>query len=432
MKSILIVFSLLLIISLNSSAQIPKSAYIVNTLGESLSIIDLDNQVVLQPPKPLGLYANEIEVAREKAYVVISGLNEIRIFDLVTLSDQGSIHLGSGTNPYGIAMVNDSIAVVSLLWTNQVAFVNVITRQIETFVSVGSGPQGVLFFQGKVYVANSGYNPPGYDPGKVSVIDLNGYTVSDIDVGVNPQSLDVDTQGNIIVACSGDYVSPGIGSRMDIIDAQLGSVVFSQPMNLPIVNPITTVAVNQQNMAFLATYGSGVMVYDLSQKLFIRDENNPLKGGPAVSFDQADNAYICHFDFDSVYVYSPGHQKLGAYLVGDGPISIAVYDPAFSSFSNAENFIPADIHLFQNFPNPFNPQTVIKFQLPQRTAIRLEILNLQGQVVLDIFKGELGAGIHSLSWNGKDRLGNQVSSGVYFYRLKAPGFEQTKSMMFLK
>ncbi|MCK4894394.1 MAG: hypothetical protein KAT07_10520, partial [Calditrichia bacterium] len=178
MKSILIVFSLLLIISLNSSAQIPKSAYIVNTLGESMSIIDLDNQVVLQPPKPLGLYANEIEVAREKAYVVISGLNEIRIFDLVTLSDQGSIHLGSGTNPYGIAMVNDSIAVVSLLWTNQVAFVNVITRQIETFVSVGSGPQGVLFFQGKVYVANSGYNPPGYDPGKVSVIDLNGYTVS--------------------------------------------------------------------------------------------------------------------------------------------------------------------------------------------------------------------------------------------------------------
>ena len=432
MKSILIVFSLLLIISLNSSAQIPKSAYIVNTLGESMSIIDLDNQVVLQPPKPLGLYANEIEVAREKAYVVISGLNEIRIFDLVTLSDQGSIHLGSGTNPYGIAMVNDSIAVVSLLWTNQVAFVNVITRQIETFVSVGSGPQGVLFFQGKVYVANSGYNPPGYDPGKVSVIDLNGYTVSDIDVGVNPQSLDVDTQGNIIVACSGDYVSPGIGSRMDIIDAQLGSVVFSQPMNLPIENPITTVAVNQQNMAFLATYGSGVMVYDLSQKLFIRDENNPLKGGPAVSFDQADNAYICHFDFDSVYVYSPGHQKLGAYLVGDGPISIAVYDPEFSSLGNAENFIPADIHLFQNFPNPFNPQTVIKFQLPQRTAIRLEILNLQGQVVLDIFKGELGAGIHSLSWNGKDRLGNQVSSGVYFYRLKAPGFEQTKSMMFLK
>ncbi|MCK5453951.1 MAG: hypothetical protein KAJ16_06295, partial [Calditrichia bacterium] len=334
MKSVLIIFNLLFIMFLNSSAQIPKSVYIVNTLGESMSIIDLDNQVVLQPPKPLGLYANEIEVAGEKAYVVISGLNEIRIFDLVTLSDQGSIHLGSGTNPYGIAMINDSIAVVSLLFTNQVAFVNVSARQIETFVSVGSGPQGVLFFQGKAYVANSGFNGAGYDPGKVSVIDLNGYAVSDIDVGVNPQSLDVDTQGNIIVACSGDYVS--IGARMDIIDTQLDSVVFSQPMN----QPITTVAVNQQNMAFLATYNSGVMVFDLSQKIFIRDENNPLKGGPAVSFDQADNAYICHFDFDSVYVYSPGHQKLGAYLVGDGPISIAVYDPEFSSFSNAENFIP--------------------------------------------------------------------------------------------
>jgi hypothetical protein len=426
MKSNLIIFVLILFISINNAAQIPKSVYVVNTLGESMSIIDLENQLVIQPPKPLGLYANEIEVAGGKVYVVISGLNEIRIFDLLTLTDEGSIYLGSGTNPYGIAMINDSVAVISLLLTNQVAFVNVIGRQVETLIPVGNGPQGVLFSEGKVYVANSGFNGSGYDPGKVSVIDLNGFNVSDIDVGVNPQSLDVDIQGNIIVACTGDNVSTG--SRMDIIDAQMGAVVFSQSMN----QPITTVAVNQQNMAYLATYNSGVMVYDLSQRTFIRGENNPLRGGPAVSFDQTDNTYICHFDLDSVYVYSPSHQRIAAYLIGDGPISIAVYDPAFSSLESVDEYIPTGIQLFQNYPNPFNPQTSIKLQLPIRSVIGLDILNIRGQVVLNIFDGELGAGIHNLSWNGRDKLGNQVSSGLYFYRLKAPGLEETKSMMYLK
>jgi len=407
-------------------AQIPPSAFVVNTLGESLSIINLQNQIVLQPPKPLGLFANDIEVSREKAYVVISGLNEIRIFDLMTLNDQGSIYLGSGTNPYGIALVNDSIAAVSLLLTNQVAIINVNTRQIETSVSVGSGPQGVLYSEGKLYVANSGFNGAGYDPGKVSVIDLNGYAVSEINVGINPQSLDVDSQGNIIVACSGDYGS--IGARMDIIDSQLGAVVFSQALN----QPITTVAVNQQNTAYLATYGSGVMVFDLSQRLFIRDENNPLKGGPAIAFDHEDNAYVCHFDLDSIYVYSRIHQRLAAYLVGDGPISIAVYDPAFSSLGNIEDCTPTEIQLFQNFPNPFNPQTLIKLQLPGRAMVRVDILNIRGQVILKMFQGELGAGIHTFPWNGQDRAGKIVTSGLYFYRLKTVGFEQVKSMLFLK
>jgi hypothetical protein len=215
---------------------------------------------------------------------------------------------------------------------------------------------------------------------------------------------------------------------MDIIDTLLGTVVFSQAMN----QAITTVAVNQQDMAFLATYSSGVMVFDLSQQVFVRDENNTLKGGPAVSFDQADNAYIGHFDLDSVYVYSPDYQKLKAYLVGDGPISLAVYDPAFSSIGKPWEMVSADFHLWQNFPNPFNPKTVIKFRLPDRTAIQLDILNIRGQVVSEIFKGELEAGIHSFNWNGRDRQDSQVSSGVYFYHLKIPGFEQTKSMMLLK
>jgi len=426
MKLILICLFVLLFTILTSVAQIPKSAYVVNTLGESLSMINLENQTVLQPPQPLGLYANDVKVSGDRAYIVISGLNEIRILNLPTLNHLGSIYLGSGTNPYAIDFINDSVAVVSLLLTNQVAFINVEKQQVDQFVTVGSGPQGVLYFEENVYVANSGFNGSGYDPGKVSVISLGDYSVSSVDVGINPQSLDADTNDHIIVACSGDYVS--VAARIDMIDTQLQTVIFSQTVN----QPITTVAVNQQNMAFLATYTSGVMVFDLSQQVFVRDDTNPLPGGPGVAFDQSDNSYICHFDLDSVYVYSQNLQKIHAYLVGDGPIAIAVFDPAYSPLRESKPMTQQDFRLFQNFPNPFNPRTRIQFHLPVHSFVELEILNIGGQVIRKLLQKELTTGMHSYFWDGNDDRGDRVASGSYFYRIKTPGFQQVKKMIYIK
>jgi hypothetical protein len=426
MKSALIMVFMFFIIFSLSFAQIPKSAYVVNTLGESLSKINLENQTVLQPPKSLDLYANDIKISGEQAYVVISGSNEIRIFDLSPFTDVGSIQLGNGTNPYAIDFVDDSTAVVSLLLTNQVVFINVASRQVVRTVNVGTGPQGVLYFQGNVYVANSGFNGAGFDPGKVSVIELDHYSVSHIPVGINPQSLDVDNHGNIIVACSGDYVS--VDGQMDVIEPQLGMVTFSVPIN----QPVTTVEVNQQNLAFLATYSSGVMVYDLSQKVFIRDESEALKGGPAVDFDQDDNIYIGHFDLDSVYVYDPNFQKIEAYLVGDGPVSLAVFDPKFSSLSASKSITNNGYELFNNYPNPFNPRTQIKFRLPVRSDVKIEILNSCGQIIKRLLQGELAAGDHTFSWDGRNDFGKRVASGIYFCRMKTSAFEQVKSMHYVK
>jgi len=426
MKLFLTSLFLLLYIYGNGVTQIPKSAYVVNTLGENLSVINLANQTVFPSPSPLGLYANDIKIRGDRAYIVISGLNEVRILDLLTLSPQGSIYMGIGTNPYGIDFVNDSVAVVSLLLTNQVAFVNVKSQQIDQLVTVGSGPQGVLYYEGNVYVANSGFNGSGYDPGQVSVISVSDFSVTHIGVGTNPQSLDVDTAGQVIVACSGDYIS--VSGQMDVIDTQSGDVIFSQPVN----QPITTVAVNQQNIAFLATYTSGVMVFDLSQRIFVRDDSNALPGGPGISFDQSDNTYICHFDQDSVYVYSSNYQRIQAYLVGDGPIAIALFDPAFSPLPDRGQTRINDFRLFQNFPNPFNPQTRIQFQIPSQSYIEVEVFNIQGHVIRKLIQGELHAGMHSVFWDGKNDQGNRVPSGSYFYRFKTAGFQQVKSMMFIK
>ena len=89
--------------------------------------------------------------------------------------------------------------------------------------------------------------------------------------------------------------------------------------------------------------------------------------------------------------------------------------------------VTANASLDQNYPNPFNPTTEIRFDLPQEGHVTLEVFNLLGQMVATLIDEKRDAGEHSVSWNA----GN-VSSGVYFYRLKVGEFVETKKMMLLK
>jgi YVTN family beta-propeller protein len=408
------------------SAQISPSAYVANTLGENLSMIDLINHTVNPNAEPLGLYANQVVLRGDRAYVINSGANEIQVINLTTLNTLYTVDVGAGTNPWGMDFVNDDVAAVSLLLTNQVKFVNVFTGQVVQTVSVGTGPQGVVFSDGKVYVANSGYNGAGYDPGTVSVINTNDYSVSTIAVGLNPQTLAIDSQGNIVVACSGDYVSAG--GEINVIDTDIQQVVHSVSAGMP----ITGVAVNAGDKAYFSTFGSGVLVYDLINQTFERDTGNPLPGGPGIAFDAQDNAYISDFGRDSVHVFSPSHQLQDEYLVGDGPISIAVYDPAPSSIGDPETRVVAKFSLHQNYPNPFNPETTIEFETYENGTVLLEIFNVLGKGIRKLVNKTLPAGSHSMVWDGKNDLGRKVPSGIYLYRLQMGGESSVRKMQLIE
>lgn len=93
---------------------------------------------------------------------------------------------------------------------------------------------------------------------------------------------------------------------------------------------------------------------------------------------------------------------------------------------------PKDFELSQNFPNPFNPVTQIRFQLPEPTQVRLEIYNLLGQRVRTLVQDKLNPGYHLVMWDGRDENGAPVSSGIYFYHMRTEKFRQTKRMLLLK
>jgi hypothetical protein len=90
------------------------------------------------------------------------------------------------------------------------------------------------------------------------------------------------------------------------------------------------------------------------------------------------------------------------------------------------------ISLAQNVPNPFNPETTIRFSLPSSARVTLSIYSASGALVRTLVDGVQPSGNHDFTWNGTDARGNAVSSGVYFYRLNAGKFNETKKMVLLK
>jgi hypothetical protein len=97
------------------------------------------------------------------------------------------------------------------------------------------------------------------------------------------------------------------------------------------------------------------------------------------------------------------------------------------SVANEPNSPPAIYDLAQNFPNPFNPATTIRFALPQPAKVKLAIYNLRGELVHTLAEGELPAGFHARTF---DTTG--LASGIYFYQLQAGDFTATRKMVLAK
>ena len=95
--------------------------------------------------------------------------------------------------------------------------------------------------------------------------------------------------------------------------------------------------------------------------------------------------------------------------------------------NNQEDQVPSTFSLFQNYPNPFNPSTTIQYSLPMAGHIRLFVYNILGQLVAKLVDANQKAGNHVINFNA-----DNLSSGIYFYRVEANNFQMTKKMILLK
>ncbi|HEX9974157.1 MAG TPA: FlgD immunoglobulin-like domain containing protein, partial [bacterium] len=100
-----------------------------------------------------------------------------------------------------------------------------------------------------------------------------------------------------------------------------------------------------------------------------------------------------------------------------------------SSYVSENNKIEFQMH---NYPNPFNPETIIKFQLPQPCKVALKIYNPLGQEIRTLVDEQRSAGYHEIKWDGKDNSSTKVGTGIYIYQLKADDFVAVKKMIMIQ
>lgn len=94
--------------------------------------------------------------------------------------------------------------------------------------------------------------------------------------------------------------------------------------------------------------------------------------------------------------------------------------------------VPDDFTLEQNYPNPFNGGTIIQYSCAADANVTLNIYNILGQKVKTLVSAPMPAGVHTVSWDGRDDHGGQVASGIYLYRLITGTFVQSKKLVLVK
>ena len=116
-------------------------------------------------------------------------------------------------------------------------------------------------------------------------------------------------------------------------------------------------------------------------------------------------------------------------LKGTGELTV----PSIEKFSlNKKSSVPTVFMLHQNFPNPFNPITTLRYDLPSDALVTLSIYDMLGKEITQLVKGLQEAGFKSIPWDATDSMGRPVSAGVYLYQIQAGDFVQTKKMVLLK
>ncbi len=216
------------------------------------------------------------------------------------------------------------------------------------------------------------------------------------------------------------------------------------------------VTVASDGTVFLADGQGGLQAYSYDGSSFTNTAHarDVWPFGVAVGSDgtvfTAGRGGLCANSYDgasfttTAHINDPGIDSLGiasGVTVGpDGTIFLAngvdgliayTYSPSVGTHDDL-SFIPDEYILQQNYPNPFNPSTTISYDLPEQSSVNLTVYNIRGEEIMTLQNTDKSPGNYEVPWNGLDRAGNQVSTGMYFCRLQAGEYNQTIKMVYLR
>ncbi len=180
-------------------------------------------------------------------------------------------------------------------------------------------------------------------------------------------------------------------------------------------NSITSIKVDNGGTVWFGTYTEGLGMYDGRQLLLYYHDNSGILSNQVLDLGIAtvsDSTSIWVSTFDNNQ-----HSYSG----------LSILTIANSTGVNENSSIPSKFQLLQNFPNPFNPTTVIKYTVAKESRVTLNVYNLLGEKIATLVNANQKAGNYKVNFNASN-----LTSGVYFYTLKAGNFKETKKMLLIK
>jgi YVTN family beta-propeller protein len=304
-------------------APTSKAVYILNGLGSTISVLDLNTDAVANNVAQCGTYPNQVLYYDGKLFVVNSGSNNVQVRSADTYALLGTIDIGANNNPMNIAIVSAQKGYVTCSQSNTVKVVNLSTYTVTSTINAGVGTTGIIIASGKAYATNTAFNVSNFTYGQGTVTVINTTTdavVTTLNVETNPQAAAVATDGKVHVVCTGDY------------GAAPGKVVVIDPATDAIVRTITVggapgnIAISGSNVAYLGLFGTGLITYN-TQTYAIQDSStNTLlkKAGSGTVIDASGNIYVADFANDQLVKMNSVHAVQKTYDVGDGPLSLSI------------------------------------------------------------------------------------------------------------
>jgi hypothetical protein len=250
------------------------------------------------------------------------------------------------------------------------------------------------------------YNRALTDDEIVDLFGNGGRVAIDIKPQSCPNSLNTKSKGRLPVAILGT-------SDFDVNDVDVSTVQLEgvSPLRSNIKD-VSTPVVDPQDECDCTTDGA-YGFDDLSLKFDTQDIVTAL--GPVN-------------DGDQIVLTLTGNLNDGTAIEGQDCIIIkSSRENAIEVIAQAQRSLPENHALLQNYPNPFNPSTTIEYALPQRAMVEIKVHDVLGREVATLLNEEKPAGAYTVRWNA-----DGVASGVYFYRLQAGDFVDTKKLLLLK
>lgn len=426
-QTVLIVF-----IVFNLNAQQLDAVYILSEGGFSsgtsaLSKLSNDSgdfdQNIFNPGS-IGLYPDGLIINEDNVYLSAQGSfgGAGKVYKL-DLSGKVLHSQDIGTNPYSLAYSNDKIY-LSNGPASSVSVVSASDLSKVTEIGVGVYPQEIISFDGKVFVANNSMWG-GNSDSTITVIDSEtDEVINTIFVKPDPSSLAITNHGNLLVGCpSGVIFEVELETFTKVDSFVISEFGFGKDICVD----------KNSDMIFFKSASNAIVSLDLSTretKIAIEDDGILFTYGYGFDYISGKHYLSDAKDFSSngvLNVYNDEGVLLNTYQTSVAPRRI-VFQYGDNTVNVEDEIISANFRLDQNFPNPFNPSTIIQYSVPSNiNNVKLTVFDILGNEIAILVDEQKSTGAYQVEFNAE-----QLASGIYYYKLEVDGISLINKMMLIK